>query len=406
MWLNELRQRWLGQTRTSPRHRRSMQRPKARRLSMEFLEHRTLLTVTVPTLSPPTLPADTVNVSYIPQTITASGGTGTVKLTVSVTHAITGLKVPTSGTGSLVISGTPTVVGTETFTVTATDSAGKATANYSILVNPAVSLSPTMLPACTLGLNAEGVPVPYNQTITASGGTGMVNLAVTNVQNPLGLTLTGGSGSLLISGPPTAAGTETFTVTATDSLGAQAIANYSITVNPAVTLTATTLPADTVSAPYSQTITTSGGTGAVTLAVSNLTNSIPGLTVPASGTGSLVISGTPTAPGMETFMVTATDSLGATTTATYGVTVNSVPVISTSSPAYAGSVSDLIGDILAANAEAAAAILAGDGPQSYTIDLAASARQPFDRPLDLPELCTERREQQCCLRSDGLACHC
>ena len=74
------------------------------------------------------------------------------------------------------------------------------------------------------------------------------------------------------------------------------------------------LPAGAVSAAYNQTITASGGTGTVTLVVSNIQGAIRGLTVPANGTGSLVISGTPTATGTETFTLTATDSLATTTT--------------------------------------------------------------------------------------------
>ena len=73
---------------------------------------------------------------------------------------------------------------------------------------------------------------------------------------------------------------------------------------------------------YSQTITASGGTGTLTLAVSNIQEAIAGLKVPASGTGSLAISGTPTAAGTETFTVTATDSLGATANTNYSITVN------------------------------------------------------------------------------------
>ena len=97
----------------------------------------------------------------------------------------------------------------------------------------------------------------------------------------------------MISGTPATSGVETFTITATDSLGATTTENYSITVNPPISLGPATLPAGTAAAAYDQTITASGGTGTVTLAVTNLQGAISGLTVPASGDGSLVISGTP-----------------------------------------------------------------------------------------------------------------
>ena len=93
MWLNELRQSWFGPRRKSRQSRRPAHRPNGRRLDVEPLERRALLTVTIPTLSPSTLPADTAGVSY-DQVITASGGTGTVKLAVNVTSAIKGFTVP------------------------------------------------------------------------------------------------------------------------------------------------------------------------------------------------------------------------------------------------------------------------------------------------------------------------
>jgi len=82
------------------------------------------------------------------------------------------------------------------------------------------------------------------------------------------------------------------------------------------------LPADAVNLAYNQAITATGGTGSITLAVSNIQNAIAGLTVPASGSNSLTISGTPTATGTETFTVRATDSHGNTTSTNYSITVS------------------------------------------------------------------------------------
>ena len=269
-------------------------------------------------LSPASLPADTINVAYH-QTLTASGGTGTDTLAVTnIQNAIAGLAVPSGGSNSLSITGTPTATGTETFTVTATDALGAtASTNYSITVNGAVSLGPSSLPA-------DAVNVAYNQTLTASGGTGTKTLAISNIQNAIpGLAVpSSGNNSLAITGTPTATGTETFTVTATDTLGAAASHNYSITVDPAVSLSPTSLPADTINVAYHQTLTASGGTGALTLAVTNVQNPISGLIVPASGSNSLNITGTPTVPGTETFTVTVTDSLAVMTSTNYSITVN------------------------------------------------------------------------------------
>jgi hypothetical protein len=266
--------------------------------------------------TPGALPAGTVGIAYS-QTITATWGSGNKTLAVTnVTGAIPGLTVPGTGTNSLTISGTPTASGTETFTLTATDTTGaKAVTNYSITVNPAVLLNPAGLPGDTIN-------IPYNQTIAASGGTGTVTLTVSNNTGSLpGITVpTSGTGTLTISGTPTATGTESFKVTATDSVGSTMSITYSITVNPVLSLSPTTLPADTVSVAYNQTIAANGGTPSVALAVSNVSGSIAGLTVPTSGTGTLTISGTPTASGTETFTLTATDAAGAMASNTYTVT--------------------------------------------------------------------------------------
>jgi len=134
----------------------------------------------------------------------------------NIANPIAGLAVPSSGTNALGIAGTPTATGTETFTVTATDASGATTStDYSITINPAVTLSPATLPAATS-------TTAYNQTITASGGSGDKALAVTNIANAIaGLTLpTSGTNTLAITGTPTGSGTETFTITATDAAGA------------------------------------------------------------------------------------------------------------------------------------------------------------------------------------------
>ena len=138
---------------------------------------------------------------------------------------------------------------------------------------------------------ADTIASAYNQTITANGGTGTISLAVSNIQNA---DCRPGRADqrerqLSISGTPAATGTETFTVTATDSVGGTKITNYSVTVNGVVTLNPSSVPGDTINIAYNQTITAAGGTGTIGLAVSNIQNAIAGLVVPASGTGSLVI---------------------------------------------------------------------------------------------------------------------
>ena len=83
------------------------------------------------------------------------------------------------------------------------------------------------------------------------------------------------------------------------------LADYSLTVNPATSLnpTAGAFPAGTVGVAYDQSLMAVGGTGLVSLEVSNVQNPIPGLSLPAWSAGSLDLSGTPIAAGTETFSV-------------------------------------------------------------------------------------------------------
>ncbi len=185
------------------------------------------------TLSSGPLAPDTINIPYATQTISASGGTGALTLTTNVTNAVAGLVIPSTGTGSIDITGEPTATGTETFSVTATDAyGGTTTTGYSINVNPAPTL--TALPAV-----ADTTGLAYNQTITASGGSGSVTLAIDETNHVAGFNIPASSNtnSAIIGGTPTASGTETFAVTATDSLGSETTTDYSITVlNPVPTL--------------------------------------------------------------------------------------------------------------------------------------------------------------------------
>jgi hypothetical protein len=263
-------------------------------------------------LSPTSLGPWTINQAYS-QTVTSTGGTGSVTWSRSGTLP-TGLTFNTS-TG--VLSGTPTATGTSTFTITATDSIGAtASQTYSFTVNAAPSITTASLPSWTAG-------VAYSQTIATSNGTSPFTFSVSSGTLPAGLTL---SGVGVLSGTPTTAATASFTITATDAAGAAASHAYTLTINAAISVTTGSLPSWTVNRAYSQTIAASGGTGALTFAVSS--GSLPaGLTLSGAG----VVSGTPTATGTSTFTVTATDTVGATASQSYTVTVNAAPSITTAS---------------------------------------------------------------------------
>lgn len=93
-------------------------------------------------------------------------------------------------------------------------------------------------------LAAGTIATPYNQTIATSGGTGTLNFSVTAGTLPAGLAL---STAGVLSGTPTVAATSTFTITVTDSA----------------------TPANTVSKPFSLTVSTTVALDGAALYASN-----------------------------------------------------------------------------------------------------------------------------------------
>jgi uncharacterized repeat protein (TIGR01451 family) len=181
-----------------------------------------------------------------------------------------------------------------------------------------------------------------NQSATAftpvigSGGTGSLIYSI-SPPLPSGVIMSPSTGA--ISGTPTVASVATtYTVTVTDANGATAAETFSLTVNGGpVTLSPTTLPPATAGAPYSQTITTTGGTGSYTFAI--IDGALPvGMTFNSS-TGAL--QGTPTTAGSVSFTVRATDSGGSAGSQAYTLSVT--PPTLTLSPPSGTSLSATIG---------------------------------------------------------------
>ena len=185
---------------------------------------------------------------------------------------------------------------------------------------PLITLLPTVLPSGT-------VNDLYSQTITADGGQAPYTFAMTSGTLPAGLTLSSGG---LISGTPTAAGTYTFTITATDANGCTGLREYTLVINaaacPLIELLPTVLPSGIVDEPYSQTITASGGQEPYTFTMTSGT--LPAGLGPITNDG--VIAGTPTETGTYTFTVTATDANGCTGLREYTLVINDAacPLIS------------------------------------------------------------------------------
>ena len=165
------------------------------------------------------LTAATQKSSYT-DTVYAAGGTpANYKFSLSEGSLPKGLKLDkTTGT----ISGTPKSPGTSSFTVEVVDGSESSTQAESIFVAPDVPLT-----VKTAKLSAAKVNVAYSKTLTATGGTAPYTWAVSAGALPSGLTLaTGGQ----LTGVPTATGSSTFTVEATDSTPTPETATQTFTV--------------------------------------------------------------------------------------------------------------------------------------------------------------------------------
>jgi putative Ig domain-containing protein len=94
---------------------------------------------------------------------------------------------------------------------------------------PTITVSPSTLPGGTIN-------TPYNQLITASGGSGGYTYTNASGALPAGLSLNTSTGAL--TGTPTAPGSVTFTVVATDANGCQGSQQYTVVVSGPFAITA------------------------------------------------------------------------------------------------------------------------------------------------------------------------
>ena len=162
-------------------------------------------------LTPTNLSAGTVNASYV-GTISASGGVAPYSYAISAGALPAGLSL-NSTTGE--ISGTPTVVATSTFTVTATDASNSTGAQtYSVVVSAAPATAPSA-PTSVTAIAGNG-QAAVSFVAGSNGGAAITDYTVT--ASPGGASASGSVSPIIVSG--LANGTAyTFTVTATNSVG-------------------------------------------------------------------------------------------------------------------------------------------------------------------------------------------
>lgn len=216
-------------------------------------------------------------------------------------------------TNTGVLSGTPPLSGSYTFTVNLTDNnfPNKNTASQNItLTIGAISITTPSLADASTG-------VLYSQTLAQVGATAPLSWTLANgTLLPDGLTLDSLGGT--ISGTPTKRGTFNFTVKLTGANGSTT-RDYSIKVDTPLSIDAATLSTGSTQQSYLQTLTAKGGRAPYSWALDLTAGALPdGLKLaPNSG----VISGTPTANGIFDFNVKVTDADQKTATQQFSISI-------------------------------------------------------------------------------------
>ncbi|RFA10366.1 hypothetical protein B7R54_14985 [Subtercola boreus] len=266
-------------------------------------------------------PAGEVGVAYS-RTLTVTNGTSPFTWSVSAGTLPPGL---TLGATTGVLAGTPTTAGSYTFTVQIVDASAQ-TASRSVTV--VIAAAPSIAFAPTPG----EVGVALSQQPVLSGGTAPIVWRVAAGSLPAGVTLDAGTG--LLSGTPTASGTFSPTLTATDAFGQVASKQVTLVIVALPTLTFAAPAAGQVGVAYSTSFDVTGGT--LPLVWSIAAGSLPtGLTLnPNTG----VVSGTPTTADTSTLTVSVVDANGQSATRGISMVMSAGPLVITVSTNVASAV--------------------------------------------------------------------
>jgi large repetitive protein len=203
------------------------------------------------------------------------------------------------------------------------DAAAAYHASSTVVVANGINVTTGALPDGTVGAS-------YGALLTSTAMTA-ATWTIENGALPAGLTL---SPDGTLAGTPTTAGTASFAVRVTDSMGAVATASLAITIaagTQPVTIPTGSLPAGpsgtfalpggTVGVVYTAALTASGGSGAITWSL--VSGALPaGLTLAPTG----AVTGTPTTAGTAIFTAGATDTAGSSATVPLSIVVEAAPV--------------------------------------------------------------------------------
>jgi hypothetical protein len=259
-------------------------------------------------IAPPTL-GGMPTTGFFAVLLSAQGGTAPYTWSVSSGALPAGLTL-NSSTGE--ISGTPTGKGSS-FTIKVTDHTG-LTSTRAYTLDYLLQLSPATLPAGQVGTN-------YLPNLSVTGGSGSYICSLYQGSLPPPLSLSAQCG---LTGTPTKVGSFPFTIQVADLGDGQILTQpYTVVINPP-TLTITTAsplpntPMGAISIP----LAAAGGTPPYKWSVT--AGSLPsGASLSTAG----VVTGAATAQGAFTFTATVTDSVNATASKSFTLTI--VPALLT-----------------------------------------------------------------------------
>jgi hypothetical protein len=229
----------------------------------------------------------------------------------NTTWAVTSGSLPAGLTLSKegAISGTPTAVGSSTFTVQATGNAKDFTGTR--IDSKQYTLNVTAL-AASLSQSTAEVGVSFRTTLVATGGQAPYTWSATGA--PAVLTV-GSDGS--VSGVPSAAGAFTLTARVVDANGASKDVAVRLVVRPRLTIVAKALPSAVAGHTYGAKVAVRGGVAGLRWSIA--AGSLPaGLKLGAS-TGR--ITGLPVRAGTFRITLRVRDALGAVAKKTFSLRV-------------------------------------------------------------------------------------